>query len=87
MYKPADCCLLCFGNYLVLLLDQQDNNNRVILTRCRAGWFMTDAYRLAGIFEQHLREVVITEFLVDLLRHAVYVASHLQNKYDIRAMV
>lgn len=45
---------------------------------------MTDAYGLAGIFEQHLCKLVVAEFLVDLLRHAVFVASHLQYKYEIQ---
>lgn len=71
-------------NTVVQHSNGHNNNNGLILTRRRAGWFMTDAYGLAGIFEQHLREVVVAEFLVDLLRHAVFVASHLQYKHEIQ---
>lgn len=58
----------------------------VLLTWRGAGGFSTDADRFAGVIEQRLCDLVVAEFDLDLLAHAVPVAHNLQTKWILNVV-
>lgn len=59
---------------------------KVVLTWSRTWWFRANADRLARIVDERLREIVVAEFMLDLLADFVSLASHLLTKRMLSVM-